>query len=71
MREQLRRPYGAVLVAGVFLAAGVAGIVAAWEGWRGRRLCRARERQDRDARGFRGAVQRRTLMETRHLPIMA
>ncbi|MGH8639518.1 MAG: hypothetical protein ACREUZ_20475 [Burkholderiales bacterium] len=30
MGEMLRRPFGTVLIAGAFLAAGVAGIVAAW-----------------------------------------
>lgn len=33
MGETLRRPFGTVLIAGTFLAAGVVGIVAAWGTW--------------------------------------
>jgi hypothetical protein len=35
MGETLRRPFGTFLIAGAFLAAGVAGIAAAWEAWPG------------------------------------
>jgi hypothetical protein len=33
MGEMLRRPFGITLIAGVFLAAGLAGIVAFWAAW--------------------------------------
>jgi hypothetical protein len=33
MHETRKRPFGTILLAGAFLAAGVAGIVAAWGAW--------------------------------------
>jgi len=33
MGEILRRPFGTILLAGAFLAAGLAGIVAFWAAW--------------------------------------
>jgi hypothetical protein len=33
MEEMLRRPFGIILLAGAFLAAGLAGIAAFWVAW--------------------------------------
>jgi hypothetical protein len=33
MAEMVRRPFGTILLAGAFLAAGLAGLVAFWAAW--------------------------------------